>query len=341
MVLIISVLAIMPLRSDEVFISPGEARQQPAFLLQGEYRGTLRKSPVGLQVLHVKGNTFHGYLFAGGLPGSGNATDIRSLGNASAEKGRLTFRNQDRSYRIRDGQVLISTNAKQQIGRLTRVQRTSPTLGNAPPEQGVHLFDGSKGSLKHWASAERSDSGYLKEGTHTTQKFGDFKLHMEFRLPYKPGSRASNQSRGNSGVYIYDRYEIQLLETFGLPYYRWFGDGDWKQQFQQHLGYAPDSGRSRWCGAFYKYRSPRMNASYPPLSWQTYDIEFRAPRLENGEKVKNAQIKVWHNGVKIHERELERGTGSGKGKPPVSEGSIYLQDHNNPVRFRNIWILEK
>jgi hypothetical protein len=339
--MVVTVLTIQPISSDEVVTSPESAQQLTSFQLQGEYRGTLRKSPVGLQVLHVDGDTFHGYLFAGGLPGNGNVTDLRSLGNASAQNGSLTFESNDQAYRIQGGQVLIKASGNQAIGRLNKVRRTSPTLGNAPPKQAVHLFDGSGASLKHWKNGEQSENGFLKEGTHTKQKFGDFKLHMEFRLPYKPGTKPGDQSRGNSGVYIYDRYEIQLLDTYGLPYYRWYGANEWKEKFKQHLGYSPGSGRSRWCGAFYKYRSPKMNATYPPLSWQTYDIEFRAPRIKNGKKVQNARIKVWHNGVKIHDRELERGTGSGKGKSPVREGSIYLQDHNNPVRFRNIWILEQ
>ncbi len=335
-----SLVTVLQIFGDEVYVHPEKAHEeQRSFRLQGEYRGKIQQSEVGLQVLHVTGSTFHGSLFSGGLPDGTSSRDVQSIGNAKLRNEGLVFEKNSTSYRVQNGSVVVHSE-NNEIGRLERVTRTSPTLGKSPPEDAVHLFDGSSSSLKNWNGGERSGNGFLKEGTHTRQKFGDFRLHMEFRLPYKPGKRPSNQDRGNSGVYIYDRYEIQLLETFGLPYYRYKSDR-WKKKFKQHLGYNPQSGRSRWCGAFYAYRSPRLNATYPPLTWQTFDVEFRAPRIENGEKVKNARVTVWQNGIKTHERVLEHGTGAGKGKNPVSEGGIYLQDHGNPIRFRNIWIVEE
>ena len=82
--------------------------------------------------------------------------------------------------------------------------------------------------------------------------------------------------------------------------------------------------------------------SYPPLTWQTYDIEFTAPVMKDGEKIKNAFITVYHNGVKIHDNvELEKGTGNGARRPPADNGIILFQNHGNPVLYRNVWIQEK
>ncbi len=161
-----------------------------------------------------------------------------------------------------------------------------------------------------------TEDGLLKEGTETRDAYGDFRLHLEFRLPYMP--KATGQGRANSGIYVQSRYEVQVLDSFGL-------DGEFNE-----------------CGSLYREVKPNLNMCLPPLSWQTYDIWFRGPRFDSaGQKAENANFTVWLNGVPVHENlDLPTPTGGGK---RVGEGQNALptkiQNHSNPIRFRNIWLV--
>ncbi|MEN6577855.1 MAG: DUF1080 domain-containing protein [Phycisphaerales bacterium] len=150
----------------------------------------------------------------------------------------------------------------------------------------------------------------------TKDKFTDFRLHIEFRTPFMPEARG--QGRGNSGVYLQGRYEIQVLDSYGLE------------------------GLDNECGGIYKVGAPMVNMCLPPLQWQTYDITFQAPRFDgSGNKTEDAVVTVVHNGVTIHDRRKLPGPTGGAMDDNVSEpGGIYLQDHGNPVQFRNIWLVE-
>lgn len=150
----------------------------------------------------------------------------------------------------------------------------------------------------------------------TKDRFRDFKLHIEFRTPFMPAARG--QGRGNSGVYLQGRYEIQVLDSYGLE------------------------GRDNECGGIYQVGAPMVNMALPPLQWQTYDITFRAPRFDaSGNKTENAVVTVIHNGVTIHDRrKLPGPTGGAMDGNESEPGGIYLQDHGNPVQFRNIWLVE-
>jgi hypothetical protein len=176
------------------------------------------------------------------------------------------------------------------------------------------LFDGSNADA--WSNGHVDDRKLLAGGTKSNQKFGDFTLHVEFRTPFKPTARG--QGRGNSGVYLQDRYEVQVLDSFGLK------------------------GENNECGGIYSKIKPRVNACFPPLSWQTYDIDFEAARFDaDGKKTKNAVATVRHNGILIHDH-VEIPGSTGGGQPEKAEpGPIQLQGHGNPVFFRNIWIVEK
>jgi hypothetical protein len=142
----------------------------------------------------------------------------------------------------------------------------------------------------------------------------DFRLHLEFRLPFMP--YATGQGRGNSGVYIQRRYEVQILDSFGLE------------------------GVANECGGLYRQQPPDVNMCLPPLTWQTYDIWFTAARFDGeGNKTANARITVLHNGVPIH-NDYEVVAKTGAGRPEAPEPMpILLQDHGNPVRFQNVWIV--
>jgi hypothetical protein len=196
--------------------------------------------------------------------------------------------------------------------------RQSPTLGKQPPEGAIALFDGS--SVDHWdgvgGEATMSD-GLLHQGANSKHRFGGCHVHIEFRLPYAPDARG--QGRGNSGLYLQGRYEVQMLDSFGL------------------------AGKNNECGGIYEIRDPSVNMCFPPLQWQTYDVDFTAAEFdESGKKTANARITVLHNGVKIHDNiDVPRSTRAaplGEGPEP---GFIHLQKHGNPVRYRNIWVVEK
>jgi hypothetical protein len=210
--------------------------------------------------------------------------------------------------------AIVHDAAGREIGRLLKQIRRSQTLGAPPPPGATVLFCGR--------DARMLDSGvvtpdhFLVAGSNSRGSFGDFTMHLEFRTPYMPEAR--DQGRGNSGVYIQGRYEVQILDSFGLR------------------------GESNECGALYKQREPNLNMCLPPLTWQTYDIDFQGPRFdESGDKTENGRITVRHNGVVIHDNvEIDAKTGGGmpEGPDPLP---IKLQDHGNPVHFRNIWIVPK
>jgi hypothetical protein len=211
-----------------------------------------------------------------------------------------------------------------------------PTLGEPPPKGAKALFDGT--GLDQWRAADtgrtagwqitsdgalevvsRSEDKERGGDIRTLEEFGDARLHLEFRLPAQPDRRG--QTRANSGVFLQGLYEVQILDSFGL-------DGLWNE-----------------CGALYKLWPPKVNACLPPGEWQTYDIDFRAARFgPDGTVSEPPRITVRHNGVFIHrDEELTSATnvaGSNHPSPsPPARGPLVLQDHGQPVQFRNIWIL--
>ncbi|MDF1859305.1 MAG: DUF1080 domain-containing protein [Verrucomicrobiales bacterium] len=278
------------------------AAARPDFLLQGEYVGKQDGKPIGLQAADLDAGQFHVLTYAGGLPGEG--------WDGAAIKADLMNREQLRSA----------------ISGLERIERKSPTLGNKAPEGARVIFNGKKNDQVEG----KIEDGFLWAGSKTTQPAKDFTLHAEFRLPYKPSRELSSQDRGNSGVYLFDNYETQVIDTFGLD-------------FNSENNKVPlKSLHTQWCASFYKFKTPDVPMAFPPLQWQTYDIHFTAPRFENGEKVKNARIKVVHNGVIVHDDvEMPKGTGAGGNRPEKPLGIINFQGHGNPVAFRNVWLLEK
>ncbi len=205
---------------------------------------------------------------------------------------------------------------------LKQVRRESPTLGLAPPANAVVLlpFDGNPPSQEAWATrwAVTEDGAIMCSGgnLHSVEAFGDCRFHLEFNLPYEPNNRGQN--RGNSGVYFQERYEVQILDSFGL---------------------APASGDS---GSLYRWAATRLDAPLPPLSWQTLDILFRAPRFDaQGNVTELPRMTVDLNGIRVHDNVvLEDGTG-GHREGFVPLDTIRLQDHRHQVRFRNIWLVKQ
>ncbi|HEX7448939.1 MAG TPA: family 16 glycoside hydrolase [Pirellulales bacterium] len=205
------------------------------------------------------------------------------------------------------------------ITALKKVDRASPTLLAKPPADAVVLFDGSQQSLqKYWRpGAKLTRDGLLMQGCTTLDNFRDFTLHLEFRLPYMPQAR--DQGRGNSGVYYQGRYETQVLDSFGLE------------------------GKDNECGGIYSIRAPDVNLCLPPLTWQTYDVDFTAARWDaEGKKSADARLTVRLNGALIHQDAAVAGSTTAA---PLNEspdpGPIHLQDHGSPVRYRNIWLVPR
>jgi len=290
------------------------------YALQGEYEGRLPLPDgdleLGAQVIALGKGKFELVAYVGGLPGKGwNGEEPRRYAGAR-EGDAVIFRGDQGKGILKNGTIEAVNNEGTVVGKLQKVERKSPTLGQKPPPNAIVLFDGT--DTKHWRNGRMTADGLLMQGTTSTVTFGSHKLHIEFRLPYQPADRG--QARGNSGIYLQGRYEVQMLDSFGLK------------------------GEHNECGGLYSVKAPDINMCFPPLTWQTYDIEFHAAKYdENGKLVANPRITVYHNGVKIHDNvELpgDRSTTAAPLGPGPERGPVYLQDHGNPVRYRNIWVVE-
>lgn len=272
------------------------------FAVQGEYSGDVDGKTTGVQAAALDEGKFHVLTYTGGLPGAG--------WDGEAIKAEILERD-----------ALL-----EKVSSLKKLERKSETLGKKAPEGALVIFDGEK--TEHIQG--KIEKGILWAGAKTLTPASDFHLHVEFRLPYKPARNLSSQDRGNSGLYIFNNYEVQVLDTFGLDF------------DTENNAVETESLNSQWCGSFYKFKTPDVPMAFPPLQWQTYDIDFTAPRFEGEKKVKNARITIRHNGVLIHDDvELPKGTGNGGKRPENSEGVIFFQDHGNPTAYRNIWMVVK
>ncbi len=282
------------------------------YAIQGEFVGGLSTDPhVGLQIIALGDGKFDGVLYQGGLPGAGwdGKQKVKFSGERAGEvielKGpqHVLYLSASRAtVKMIDGPVM---------GWLTKISRTSPTMGLSAPNDATVLFDGAPHEL---LDAKVSSDGLLEIGATTKMPVQDFRLHLEFKTPYQPRDRG--QGRGNSGVYIQRRYEVQILDSFGL-------DGVFNE-----------------CGSLYRQTPPDINMALPPLVWQTYDIWFTAAKFDaDGKKTDNARITLWHNGVAVHDnREITSKTGAGQAETnkPLP---IHFQNHGNPVQYRNMWIV--
>jgi hypothetical protein len=314
----IAMSATAALAKGPVYLDPAKADAD--FALQGEYVGEITAAgkpvKVGAQVIALGGGKFDVVFYDGGLPGAGSDGKTKMKATAESKDGAAKFSGDKYQGDLKDGQISLANKAGKQLGTLAKVHRESPTLGAKPPEGAIVLFDGT--TADNFNGGKLTEDGLLMAGCTSKRKFGDLKLHIEFILPYQPEDRG--QGRGNSGIYLQGRYETQMLDSFGLE------------------------GKENECGGIYTVSPPDVNMCLPPLAWQTYDIDYTAAKYENGKLVANPRVTVQHNGVTIHkDRELpgERNTTAAPVKAGPDDGPIYLQNHGNPVRYRNIWVVEK
>ncbi len=205
----------------------------------------------------------------------------------------------------------------------------TPGNGSTPPSDAIILFDGS--NLDNWSSSRGGEASWeVSEGAitvvakngdiQTKQGFGDIQLHIEWRTPEKVEGKG--QGRGNSGIFLQKRYELQVLDSY------------------ENVTYS--NGQA---GSVYKQHIPEVNASLPPGEWQSYDIIYTAPRFnEDGTLFSPARMTALHNGVLILNNVVIQGSTTFRGLPAYEthdlKQPIMLQSHSNPVSYRNIWVRE-
>lgn len=336
---------------------------------------------LGVQVVALGGDVFNVLIFEGGLPGeegvawppigqeeitvTRDGNKVTASGNGwSAElsagprgprpQGERPQANRPQGERPQRGMrgpgFVVPVTVGDQSYEFRKVWRRSETLGAKAPEGAIVLFEGNpfggpfggprgprpqgeRGQRPQGSgpainvSTDNLESGKVEEGTGllmaeggvmTKGRFQSFQLHLEFRTPFMPEARG--QGRGNSGLYIQGRYEIQILDSFGLE------------------------PKDNECGGLYQQSVPRVNACFPPMTWQTYDVDYTAAQFDaDGNKTAPSHLVVKLNGIEIQNLDMQHETPGGVVTPTeVPEaGPIFLQDHGNPVRFRNFWILEK
>jgi hypothetical protein len=333
-------------KKKEVWTDPADPTIPADFKYQGEYVGSIKGGgKLAAQVIALGDGKFQAVLLPGGLPGDGWDGMHKILMDGKLEDGKVIFSpttgkhrylaqkpeefsatskfppegQKDCSATIRDDKLTGKTDDGSEF-TLTKEVRKSPTLGTKPPEGALVLFDGH--NTDEWTGGRLDKStGLLNtdgHDIHSKRKLNNYTAHVEFLLPYRPGAR--DQGRGNSGFYQVNRYEVQILDSFGLD------------------------GKNNECGGIYSQIAPKVNMCLPPLVWQTYDVDFTNSVLDESgkKKVRNARITLKHNGVLIHDdAEIKHNTEDPNNKEEGTPGALRLQGHGNPLQFRNIWIVEK
>lgn len=322
-----------------VWTDPADPTLPADFAIQGEYASPT----LGAQVIALGKSAFQAVVYPGGLPGAGWDGKSKSLlaGKLDGSAAKFSPAEGKRNYLAQspdqfsatskfppaghqemsgsaDGKVLKLTSSDGKSFELKKTVRVSPSMGEKAPSGAIVLFDGSNkdawngGRIDDKTKLLNTDGGDIR----SKQSFSNYTAHIEFMLPYRPDARG--QGRGNSGFYQVLMYEVQVLDSFGLE------------------------GKDNECGGVYQKASCKTNMCLPPLTWQTYDVEFTNAVLEGGKKVKNARLTLKHNGVVVHDNiEINGKTGGARNDPEGTPGPFLLQGHGNPLQYRNIWVVEK
>ncbi|WP_417378039.1 3-keto-disaccharide hydrolase [Gimesia sp.] len=295
----------------------------PDYQKQGEYSGTIGEGDdalkYGVQVIALGDGEFQAVGYPGGLPGDGWNQEEKITAKGEKRGDVISFVSEQGRGDLVDEEMTLFDLEGTEVGVLNKVHRKSPTLGKKAPAGATVLFDSeqAKQTVKNFENGQITKEGLLKEGVTSKKTFKDGHLHLEFQLPFMPQARG--QGRSNSGCYVLGRYEVQILDSFGLE------------------------GKDNECGGIYKLGAPSVNMCFPPLAWQTYDIDFQSAKYDKaGNKTAKARITVKHNGVTVQDdQEINEPTPGGTNKDESVAGPLFLQNHSNPVRFRNIWVMEK
>lgn len=307
------VTALATISYSQETIDPAEAQKDPDFAIQGEYVGEGLwldgdACKVGGQVIAQSNHAFRCVLHRGGLPGDGwKRGDDRLTLDGMTKDGTTTLRSKENEINaiIKNKLISISDKDGNEIMKLRTTARSSESLGAKPPENAVVLFDGS--SAEHFSGGNLTEMKTLEAGANSKEKHKALRWHIEFRLSWKP--KARGQGRSNSGVFIGGIPEIQVLDSFGLE------------------------GAKNECGAFYGRKQPDVNMCFPPLVWQTYDVEFHPPKKgDDGKPKGNYLVTVRHNGVVIHNKSETR-------HKQLPARALGLQRHGNRVQYRNVWLV--
>ena len=333
-----------PKKTKEVWTDAADATLPVDFAIQGEYVGSIQGGDkLAAQIIALGKGTFQAVVLPGGLPGDGWDGKNKILLEGLVEGDGASFKpaggkrgyikqsplefsatskfppdgHKDYTGAVKGAVFAGKTNDGKSF-EMKRTTRQSPTLGAKPPEGAVVLFGGTDTAEWKGGRLDKTTSLLNTDGSDisTKRKFQNYTVHAEFMLPYRPDARG--QGRGNSGFYQVNHYEVQILDSFGLE------------------------GKNNECGGVYTRAEPKLNMCLPPLSWQTYDIDFTNAVVENGKKIAPSKMTAKLNGVVIHDNLAIAGvTGGARNEPEGTPGALLLQGHGNPLQFKNIWIVEK
>jgi hypothetical protein len=288
----------------------------PEAEVQGLYEGALKDVKFEARVVALGKDAYKIYVRQD--LGGGKVSKVELDGKVDGDS--VTFKNKggEVEWTGTYGAGAIKGTAGGTAYEMKRVERKSPSMGKKPPQGAIVILDGKNWdqisptrTAEEWKAGEDGSVQISKGNLQSKQQFdGSFDYHVEFMNPFQPTQRG--QGRGNSGCYLPNGDEVQVLDSFGMDTYK--GGG---------------------CGGLYNYKDPDVFdvfslASFPPLEWQTYDMEYRVEKAD-GKPTGKPKLTVYHNGIKIHDAvEL---------KNPARKGGLLWQDHGNPVRYRNIWVL--
>jgi hypothetical protein len=293
-----------------VLAAPPEAE------VQGLYEGTLKDVKFEARVIAMGKDAYKIYLRQD--LGGGKVGKVELDGKTDGDAVTFKSKGGDVEWTASYAAASLKGSAGGTEFTAKRVERKSPTMGKKPPAGAIVILDGKNfenltpsKSAEEWKPADDGSIQVAKGGMNSKQQFDSgFDYHVEFMNPFQPTARG--QGRGNSGCYLPNGDEVQVLDSFGMDTYK--GGG---------------------CGGIYGFKDPDAFdvfslASLPPLEWQTYDMEYRVEKAD-GKLVGKPKLTVYHNGIKIHDNvEL---------KAAAKKGGFHWQDHGNPVRYRNIWVV--
>jgi hypothetical protein len=328
--------------------------------LQGEYVGGEGAAKVGVQVVARGDRMFHALVLQGGLPGEGwDGGRYALLESGVLEGERVEFRSvgDDGPTATLDLKGLTLKRSGGDL-LLRRVERKSATLGMEPPKGAVVLFGGGRNGTEAF-EARKDIEGmtaptmygeHMMAGAVTKQRFKDLTLHVEFLTGWEPENIPWR--RADAGIYLMSRYEVAIGDSFGFDFDltgsagpvspKLFCEKLKASRFPVLTG-ARLQGAPRVCGSVFTYPSMVPNACLPPLVWQTFDIDFTAPRFgADGKKQSDAVISVRLNGHQTVEKQsVARPTPHGFKGPEEADGPIWFEAFGRRVLYRNIWALER